>query len=452
MTELYNPHEWQERWHAQKQAIQAALGFADNVGNQSVPRIRTIMSLLQGLGGYAEQRITFLLKMLDLQRPEGVVTPHPNYPREYILRSTINQVAYDYEVILRALLQRMPGSHNTAMSGTLEIADVLAQRALDPMVGPSKRLFVLTYFQKAASIRLIPYANIALVAIPITATLRRSDLLVIPHEIGHMVYRHGASPVLNFMQQNIGAVDFTGFSWAAEKSYLDNWVEEIFADVFSALVAGPLTARSFQDVLTEGDVSEFSKDDGEHPLPALRYDIYHQSMTSKRLANSSSFTAVYPLITSLQARWEQLCDARPRPSDFVPAKPADEVGSAQSANKIRIADAKLKIAEAVNKILDAIDPATLAKAPLWGNADAQPWGSPTLDAPQPLYAGFTEFAETQYYADYGGHFPELQPGDCLPYKGPLYPPTFEYEWVNLATDRGWVTEGPGPSNLQPGGG
>jgi hypothetical protein len=52
------------------------------------------------------------------------------------------------------------------------------------------------------------------------------------------------------------------------------WIEEIFADVYGCLIAGPLIALDFQDLQLTVSKEQFTKDDGEHPAPVLRPYIY----------------------------------------------------------------------------------------------------------------------------------------------------------------------------------
>ena len=56
------------------------------------------------------------------------------------------------------------------------------------------------------------------------------------------------------------------------KGLLIQWQEEIFADIYGCLVAGPAIAKSFQDLLF--DNYTLTESDGVHPIPLIRPYIY----------------------------------------------------------------------------------------------------------------------------------------------------------------------------------
>ena len=56
--------------------------------------------------------------------------------------------------------------------------------------------------------------------------------------------------------------------------WLAAWEEEIFADVYAALVAGPVAGLSVQAMLMDGLPAALTSDDGDHPLGALRPAAY----------------------------------------------------------------------------------------------------------------------------------------------------------------------------------
>ena len=81
------------------------------------------------------------------------------------------------------------------------------------------------------------------------------------HEVGHYLYQHGRLK------------DGRTFPEVSRK-FSDNpyyrWCEEIFADLYGCIVAGPLSVFSIQAFLTSGDRERVWKDDEEHPTPLLR--------------------------------------------------------------------------------------------------------------------------------------------------------------------------------------
>jgi hypothetical protein len=88
--------------------------------------------------------------------------------------------------------------------------------------------------------------------------------MAIPHEVGHYVFQHGRFP---------GAESFIELSLKFKENPYYCWCEEIFADVYGCIVAGPLSALGLQALLVSIDRHRAWKDDEEHPTPALRIFI-----------------------------------------------------------------------------------------------------------------------------------------------------------------------------------
>ncbi|NJN55367.1 MAG: hypothetical protein HC804_11780 [Anaerolineae bacterium] len=77
-----------------------------------------------------------------------------------------------------------------------------------------------------------------------------------------------------------------------------NWLEEIFADVYGCLVAGPVMAYDFQELSL--DNKDFNEDDGEHPLAAIRPFIYTQVLRTLEQDNAGFYQNAPQL---LDANW-----------------------------------------------------------------------------------------------------------------------------------------------------
>ncbi|MBC7814194.1 MAG: hypothetical protein H7175_23775 [Burkholderiales bacterium] len=209
------------------------------------------------------------------------------YQANYVLRQVVDRLAIDLQVMERIVLERMLNKPSGApnKSGepyvphtldTLLRADELAKQALQPAIDLNlidPKTTAITYFQKTADIRVIPYASVALVGIPMSSVLQRQDLLAIPHEIGHYVYWNGR-------------YNFTGHGARIHKRlntfkkdmspWLKNWIEEIFADVYGAMVCGSAGAHGIQLVENEASKDQFIEDDLEHPTPLVRPLIYNR--------------------------------------------------------------------------------------------------------------------------------------------------------------------------------
>ncbi|MBN1582870.1 MAG: hypothetical protein JXA89_19320 [Anaerolineae bacterium] len=151
----------------------------------------------------------------------------------------------------------------------LDIADRLAWAALQPAISAGlvdKDTTVLVYFTKLNSIRIIPYAPVALIGIPLTCINSPQDYLAIPHEIGHYVFRRGIHGETDIHKEIDTETDCAP------------WREETFADVYGCIVAGPVAALSFQAIQMERKPKSFITDDGEHAMPMIRPYVYTQTL------------------------------------------------------------------------------------------------------------------------------------------------------------------------------
>lgn len=202
----------------------------------------------------------------------GMLQADAAVPVEYVLEATARQVGFDIDVLLRTMGQREASISTVAMRETLELADKLAADALAGAVRNRlvEETAVLTYFQKTPTIRLLPYVPLALIGIDLTAIHDRTRLLAIAHEVGHHVYRqlttnHGVEPQRKVEKRALAPDQFP--------AWLQAWTEEVFADIYSVLVAGPIAGISVQAMLMGELPGVLLQDDADHPLPALRPEI-----------------------------------------------------------------------------------------------------------------------------------------------------------------------------------
>ncbi|MEM7133316.1 MAG: hypothetical protein AAF702_43860 [Chloroflexota bacterium] len=225
-------------------------------------------------------------------------------PPAYWIRTCIQEFATDIEIIQRAIQQR-GGTPNT-QANTLLITDKLALMALAPFksffstasdITPID-ITPITYFSEMMHIRRLPYASrFVMVGLgyelalpekpsqaypgqPAAAAFTPFELMAIPHEVGHFIYQHavlkesakGLDAYLNNgLSSDSEIVTFADLSHQllAENPYY-HWCEEIFADLYGCVIAGPLTALGLLAYLVTDNQSHVLTDDGEHPVPMLR--------------------------------------------------------------------------------------------------------------------------------------------------------------------------------------
>lgn len=317
---------WELRWQALEKTIQTLAECYD----VDFPRKQTAYGLLKRFHAFAKGHFYFFAQGFRANEFYSL-QESPNYPPDYVLRVILDQVGYDLDLLHRVLAQRSQ-TGKKSLQMVLETADKLALNALQPAIQLSlvpKETTVITYFQKSASIRVIPYAHVALVAIPYTclSDITSHDYLAIPHEVGHYVYRHG-----NFGGESIPHI--LGAKMKLSRQFVKDWLEEIFADVYGCLVAGPVMVLDFQDLQLDEDRDGFTKAsrDKEDPVPMLRPDIYIKTL-AKQVANrpSSQAEQLNELVNLLNNRWLERRDERLQGTSAIEFKTAN--------NTIRLEDA-----------------------------------------------------------------------------------------------------------------
>lgn len=279
------------------------------------------------------------------------------HPPEEVFRVILDQIAYDLEVILRAADVQLIGmSSRATLSDLLAKADLLTWLALEPAV--NQQLLdatpaVLTYFQKSPHLRAIPYAALALVAVPYTGVVAARDLLAIPHEVGHYIFRHAYKPRSRRTPNPFA--NLRDSQQLAE--WCCNWIEEIFADVYSCLIAGPFIALNVQDLQASDSQLQFTRDDGQHPVSALRPEIYLEVL--ERIGQLE-WTEV------LRARWAAILQQRGNPSEFM----------AVSGTSVPLEDARAQIKLVIDQLFAQGLNASINSA-WWGGTMPSPANIPT---------------------------------------------------------------------------
>ena len=211
----------------------------------------------------------------------------------HLFRRCFERIATDHKIIEHATRQRqwhreLKGNYLSAQAVKLLILDKLAIKAVAPfqhlLVDPqsvTNDLVMITYLSERTHIHLMPYTKqfiligVSYDRVPPAASifdgkefigknLYAFELMAIPHEVGHYVYHHG----------KLNGKTFSEMSEKFEDNPYYRWSEELFADVYGCIVAGPLAAISMQALLMSIDRDRAWKDDEEHPTPVLRVFIF----------------------------------------------------------------------------------------------------------------------------------------------------------------------------------
>lgn len=297
---------WQKRWHTLDSVLEAMSNRYQHVLQQPDPpeRLETLLWLTESLRAFAHSQFEFYYEGFS-QSPTLTLEQFEELPVEYVFRSTFDQIAYDIDVIQKAADQRFSplkiGTPRTIMREALYQADQLAQICLQPAIEANliEDTTAVIYLQKSPLIRVLPYAPVALIGLPYTFLDTPRDCLALPHEVGHHIYRHG-----QYITTKLQRVP-------PAPAWRRRWLEELFADAYGALIAGPVAALSFQDLQFTKTLADFSEDDGDHPVAFLRPELYTLIFDKMGFRFGQS-------VKELNARWQTMWEQRGRPIAFEP--------------------------------------------------------------------------------------------------------------------------------------
>ena len=309
---------WTQRWDSIQETLYILL---DRYGSseRGTRRENTIASLLNQLLIFGQHQFWFfydgllaqkLIQLDDIVDDPGLLQSslplefqryNTGYPiHEHVLAVTLSQIVEDVAVLQRASEQRDVSGLGVekgrvgqqAIFFTLEDVDKLTYaglKMLRPYLSTEETFTVLTYFRRSANVRVLPYAPVALIGVPLTGIGLSTeggvstDLLAIPHELGHHLYWNGTTD---------GSLDVDKRFYRVvpdliAATRIGHWTEEVFADVVGCLVGGPAVARSFADMQRAYIGTRFIDSADVHPTPALRPYLYARVLQHMGLTASA---------------------------------------------------------------------------------------------------------------------------------------------------------------------
>ena len=303
--------EWQKRHQLLQQALstaKTAIEPSTKPSTTEFPRQATLYRLLTQLHTFSASHFAFFDQGFTPPLKLAIPTGQEGVSAQYVFGTIIDQLAHDI-----SLFERIEAQRRTAyVAATLRIADRVAYHALG-YVGHllNEESTVLTYLQKAPDVRVIPYAPVALIGVPRTChplppvTLSGDtvsglvrDLLAIPHELGHHLYWNG----IQEESTNTPVRLFRGNEPDPKQpAWFLRWLEEIFADVLTCVIGGPVAALSMQELQLQARNDWLLVDNGVHPVAAFRTYIYIAALAAMHMNNTA---------TQLRKRWQQKLTAR----------------------------------------------------------------------------------------------------------------------------------------------
>jgi hypothetical protein len=231
--------------------------------------------------------------------PDDVYKEH-QVTRWVALHQARERLASEWDTIRTALEQRVSERYG----GYLEALDLLAAESIAPVATEVIARQATTYLHKVYDITRFAFSQAPLIGAPLSALHLPETWLALPHEAGHFLFWNVADTTVGFSELHTdfeGAIikqlatslakpgrRQRGFFRRTGHIYMTwlRWLNELFADIYGTLVAGPAIGWSMQAlVLTQHGAHDLDHDDGEHPVPYLRPFIH--IATLRRMAELS---------------------------------------------------------------------------------------------------------------------------------------------------------------------
>lgn len=205
------------------------------------------------------------------------LTASENDPKDFMIGSILRQISTDILHLQQTMHLRVAqeeNAHHFSRQLTHTMAEVLARRALKPVLNTKllsqhgMNVDILTYPTSGVRIRSIPYRDTLLIGFPITAfcdfELSRgdsglvdvtvsTDYLTLAHEVGHFIYRFGC-PDFQKPLETFETLLNKKLEGKEIHQTIASWQAELFSDVYSCLVEGPIAAVGFQELLESEDM------------------------------------------------------------------------------------------------------------------------------------------------------------------------------------------------------
>ncbi|MEM7331180.1 MAG: hypothetical protein AAF490_03740 [Chloroflexota bacterium] len=312
------------------------------------------------------------------------------YSMNYTFGFFFEQIATDLTILQKTLFQRFSSERYVGFSEfILYLGDQLANHALKPAETHhfiSKSGAVICHLEKQLNIRLIPYANVVFIGIPphILPTAfgnnfkMSTDFLAIAHEIGHFIYWQGhegkdGEPLYQVVPQRIKNLpSFTENDWRLR------WVEEIFADVYACLVAGPVMALEFQRLLSDNLPEHFKMDREKHPIDELRPFILNNIL--RKIKDSQGNPLYLNVPDILDQAWQE---SNPNTDPLTAQYTISGMQKSQSG------------AEIITAVLPIIEEILTIFAPLSPSSPNEPWTT-EIKKDTPVDSLYEDFKSRQF--------------------------------------------------------
>jgi len=211
------------------------------------------------------------------------------------------------------------------LAGWLKMADTIATDCIRTGVLHTRDCQdCLTLFDRTYHMARFAYSRVPGLGIPLANQKAPWQWLGIGHEIGHYHFRNHPKALADRVQSAVlkslsrqlfdrqSQDHLNSIANIHHLSLWGEWMEEVFADVYGALVLGPACVRSLMIWLRPRHTAETLLDnDHDHALPLLRPLIQIQALKElQKLISGSDQQEIDTFGTArLQLQWEDACAA-----------------------------------------------------------------------------------------------------------------------------------------------
>lgn len=223
-------------------------------------------------------RDNFYAHQTEPQATRGKVQHGDFNSRQSNQQETLQKIRREWMNLYPLVEQRCPESP-THLALQLKVADAMANDCLNRAGSPVSCLttFGMTFdlsIRYASKVYEAIYPRVPTVMIPL-ANRRDPWLWIgIGHEVGHYVWDHSDLKTLlpgSLAHQALEILNQDKALGHDQLSQWNEWLEEVFADIFGVLILGPAFVRSFVAWLSSNISQEnLLENDHDHALPLLR--------------------------------------------------------------------------------------------------------------------------------------------------------------------------------------
>jgi len=220
--------------------------------------------------------------------PEAVITLETVDPWNLVDQARESLVK-EWDILRQALEQRS----NPFYEPRLKEMDELARECLEPLFPLEVAQVSKTYLHKIYDITRFAFSEIPLLGAPFAALHLPETWLAIPHEAGHYIFWNSTKTLEEFagfysslettmvkaLEASQAELKLRGYFRRSGEVYRIwlAWLNEIFADIYGTLLAGPAVGWGIQSVLRARlgmrDLYHLHEDE-DHPHPYLRPYIH----------------------------------------------------------------------------------------------------------------------------------------------------------------------------------